>query len=91
MENVTVRRCNVLNPSTLLSICSEFENEGDDHDCLEVTELCTKPRPDLKDTSLKEPDNVLYVDVSCLRDEGGVVRAAYVNPWRMSTSKQDSD
>ena len=38
-ENVTVKRCNTLNPATLLSVFSKFANEGDDHDCLEVTEL----------------------------------------------------
>ncbi|KAJ1164465.1 hypothetical protein NDU88_004903 [Pleurodeles waltl] len=77
--NVSLKRCNVLNLTTLLP------NENTDvdgaeeveHDCLEVTELCSKPRPDIKDTQLEENDYIIFVDGSCLRDSVGVLRAGY--------------
>ncbi|KAJ1192634.1 hypothetical protein NDU88_001941 [Pleurodeles waltl] len=77
--NVTLKRCTVLNPATLLpSDAVEIEKEEDiEHDCLEVTELCTKPRPDIKDTRLEENDQIVFVDCSCLRDGTGTLRAGY--------------
>lgn len=77
-ENVTVTRCTNLNPATLLlsPSCEEVVDEAD-HDCLDVTELCTKPRPDIKDTPLSESDCVMFVDGSCLRDEKGTLCASY--------------
>ncbi|KAJ1207031.1 hypothetical protein NDU88_002424 [Pleurodeles waltl] len=77
--NVSLKRCTVLNPATLLP--NENTNVDDaeevEHDCLEVTELCTKPRPDIKDTQLEENDYIIFVDGSCLRDSVGVLRAGY--------------
>ncbi|KAJ1202107.1 hypothetical protein NDU88_005909 [Pleurodeles waltl] len=77
--NVTLKRCNVLNPTTLLPVeNTEIKNEEEfKHDCLEVTELCTKPRPDIQDTQLKENDCIMFVDGSCLRDSAGTLRAGY--------------
>ncbi|KAJ1205772.1 hypothetical protein NDU88_001199 [Pleurodeles waltl] len=77
--NVTLKRCTVLNPATLLpSENTEVENVEDvEHDCLEVTEMCTKPRPDIKDTQMEENDQIIFVDGSCLRDSVGVLRAEY--------------
>ncbi|KAJ1144813.1 hypothetical protein NDU88_011107 [Pleurodeles waltl] len=77
--NVTLRRCTVLNPATLLpSDTVEIEKEEDiEHDCLEVTELCTKPRPDSRDTRLEENDQIVFVDGSCLRGGTGILRAGY--------------
>ncbi|KAJ1174605.1 hypothetical protein NDU88_006425 [Pleurodeles waltl] len=65
----------VLNPATLLPNENTEVDDADEveHDCLEVTELCTKPRPDIKDTQLEEND---YIG-SCLRDSVGVLRAGY--------------
>ncbi|KAJ1081612.1 hypothetical protein NDU88_001790 [Pleurodeles waltl] len=75
--NVTLKRCTVLNPATLLpNENTEVEDAEDvEHDCLEVTEMCTKPRPDIKDTQLEENDKIIFVDGSCLRI--GVLRAGY--------------
>ncbi|KAJ1106752.1 hypothetical protein NDU88_004152 [Pleurodeles waltl] len=77
--NVTLKRCTVLNPATLLpSDTVEIEKEEDiDHDCLEVTELCEKPRPDIRDTRLEENDQIVF-DGLCLRDGTGTLRAGYV-------------
>ncbi|KAJ1209269.1 hypothetical protein NDU88_004647 [Pleurodeles waltl] len=64
--NVSLKRFTVLNPATLLPIEStEINNEEEvDHDFHEVTELCTKPRPDIQDTQLKENDCIMFVDGS---------------------------
>ena len=56
--NITVKRCMVLNPATLLPT----QGDGEPHDCVALTnELCS-PRTDLKDEPLHNPDLVLYVD-----------------------------
>ncbi|KAJ1149854.1 hypothetical protein NDU88_002653 [Pleurodeles waltl] len=77
--NVTLKRCTVLNPATLLlSDTVEIEKEEDiEHDCLEVAELCTKPRPDIRDTRLEENYQIVFIDGSCLRDGTGTLRAGY--------------
>ncbi|KAJ1125208.1 hypothetical protein NDU88_003642 [Pleurodeles waltl] len=74
---VTLKRYAVLNPATLLpSDTVEIEKEEDiEHDFLEVTELCTKPRPNIRDTRLEENDQIVFVDGSCLRDGTGTLRA----------------
>ncbi|KAJ1191795.1 hypothetical protein NDU88_001110 [Pleurodeles waltl] len=75
--NVSLKRCTVLNPATLLPVESNVINNEEEmeHDCLEVTELCTKPRPDIQDKQLKENDCIMFVDESCLRDSVGILRA----------------
>ncbi|KAJ1157311.1 hypothetical protein NDU88_010025 [Pleurodeles waltl] len=77
--NVSLKRCTVLNPATLLPIDNADIDDAEEveHDCLEVTYLCTKPRPDIKDTQLEENDYIIFVDGSCLRDSVGVLRAGY--------------
>ncbi|KAJ1208902.1 hypothetical protein NDU88_004285 [Pleurodeles waltl] len=77
--NVTLKRCTVLNPATLLPNENTEIKDGEEfeHDCLEVTELCTKPRPDIQDTQLKENDCIMFVDGSCLRDSAGTLKASY--------------
>ncbi|KAJ1093264.1 hypothetical protein NDU88_006369 [Pleurodeles waltl] len=77
--NVQLKRCTTLNPATLFpSENAEIENAEDiEHDCLQVTEFCTKPRPDIKDTRLEENDQIIFVDGSCLRDALGVLKAGY--------------
>ncbi|KAJ1152663.1 hypothetical protein NDU88_005438 [Pleurodeles waltl] len=77
--NVILKRCTVLNPATLLPNENTEIKDGEEfeHDCLEVTELCTKPRPDIQDTQLKENDCIMFVDGSCLRDSAGILRAGY--------------
>ncbi|KAJ1176581.1 hypothetical protein NDU88_001854 [Pleurodeles waltl] len=77
--NVSLKRCTVLNPATLLPVENTEINNAEEveHDCLEVTELCTKPRPDIKDIQLEENDCIMFVDGSCLRDSVGILRASY--------------
>ncbi|KAJ1129224.1 hypothetical protein NDU88_007595 [Pleurodeles waltl] len=77
--NVQLKRCTTLNPATLLpGENAEIENAEDvEHDCLQVTEFCTKPRPDIKDTKLDENDQIIFVDGSCLRDAMGILKAGY--------------
>lgn len=66
MPNITVKRCTILNPATLLPLSSE--NEDDEHDCnVVLSQVCT-PRLDLKDTPLTNPDLILFVDGSASRD-----------------------
>ncbi|KAJ1153952.1 hypothetical protein NDU88_006710 [Pleurodeles waltl] len=50
--NVSLKRCAVLNLATLLPNENiEIKKLEDiEHDCLEVTDLCTKPRPEIRDT-----------------------------------------
>ncbi|XP_046904773.1 uncharacterized protein LOC124486931 isoform X2 [Hypomesus transpacificus] len=64
MPNITIKRCNVLNPATLLPTIVD----GEPHDCvLTLQEACT-PRPDLQETPLSNPDFILFVDGSASRD-----------------------
>ncbi|KAJ1209418.1 hypothetical protein NDU88_004796 [Pleurodeles waltl] len=75
--NVSLKRCTVLNPASLLPNENTDVDDAEEvvHDCLEVTELCTKQRPDIKDTQLEENDYIIFG--SCLRDSVGVLRAGY--------------
>lgn len=64
MPNITVKRCNVLNPATLLPT----ESDGEEHNCVAtITEVCS-PRPDLQETPLQNPDLELFVDGSVSRN-----------------------
>lgn len=73
LPNVTVKRCGVLNPATLLP----NETDGEPHDCVaELTLTCT-PRPDLLDTPLQNPDLILFVDGSASRDSFGSSQVGY--------------
>uniref|UniRef100_A0AAQ4QZA3 Uncharacterized protein n=1 Tax=Gasterosteus aculeatus aculeatus TaxID=481459 RepID=A0AAQ4QZA3_GASAC len=64
MPNVTVKRCNVLNPASLLPT----PEDGEEHNCLAELEAQCTPRPDLADTPLLNSDMVMYVDGSATRD-----------------------
>jgi len=64
MPNVTVKRCTVLNPATLLPT----PDDGEPHDSEAVLEQVFTPRPDLSDTPLPNSDMILLVDESALRD-----------------------
>ena len=67
-ENVNICGCLVLNPTTLMPMPFNDEDSECEHDCLKVTELCTKPRPGIRDVPLAESNSILFVDGSCLRD-----------------------
>uniref|UniRef100_A0AAQ4RQ79 ribonuclease H n=1 Tax=Gasterosteus aculeatus aculeatus TaxID=481459 RepID=A0AAQ4RQ79_GASAC len=63
LPNVIVKRCNVLNPATLLPTA----DDGEPHDCVEVLQQTCVPRPDLSDTPLPNADLELFVDGSASR------------------------
>lgn len=58
MPNITIKRCTVLNPATLLPT----EKDGEEHDCVATLEQVCTPRPDLKETPLENADLILFVD-----------------------------
>ncbi|XP_027142002.1 protein NYNRIN-like [Larimichthys crocea] len=64
MPNITVKRCTVLNPATLLP----SPDDGEAHDCVAILQQVCTPRPDLRETPLTNPDLVFYVDGSAFRD-----------------------
>lgn len=55
MPNVTVKRCNILNPASLLPL----PDDGEPHDCLTELEHIYSPPPDLTDKPRTNPDCVL--------------------------------
>ena len=53
-----VKRCNVLNPATLLPT----SDVGEQHNCVADLQQVCSPRPDLQETPLTNPDLILFVD-----------------------------
>ncbi|XP_048009377.1 protein NYNRIN-like [Megalobrama amblycephala] len=75
MPNITVKRCTVLNPATLLPT----EEDGEEHHCCltALEQICT-PRPDLSDTLLENSEHILFVDGSAFRDpQTGLNKVGY--------------
>ncbi|XP_036003044.1 uncharacterized protein LOC118566100 [Fundulus heteroclitus] len=66
LPNITVKRCNVLNPATLLPT----PEDGDPHNCVSVLEEVCTPRPDLSDVPVENPDLQLFVDGSSYVEQG---------------------
>uniref|UniRef100_A0A8P4FYZ8 Gag-Pol polyprotein n=1 Tax=Dicentrarchus labrax TaxID=13489 RepID=A0A8P4FYZ8_DICLA len=64
ITNITVKRCNVLNPATLFPT----PDDGQEHNCVAVLQQICSPRPDLQETPLTNPDLVVFVDGSASRD-----------------------
>lgn len=60
-DNVALRRCNVLNPATMLPLP---EDSTPHHVCMDVVTQDGKPRPDLADSPLTKPDLLLFTDGS---------------------------
>lgn len=71
--NLTIERCNTLNPATLLPTAED----GEPHDCLAETDQLVMPRPDLKDEPLTDADLILYVDGSCSKNNLGQNQTGY--------------
>ena len=69
MPNITVKRCNVLNPATLLPI----PGDGEPHDCCAIVSIVCSPRIDLRDQPIPNAEEELFVDGSASRggDMGG--------------------
>ncbi|CAM4712260.1 unnamed protein product [Lepidochelys kempii] len=80
-QAVTLRRCEVLNPATLLPL----PEDGEPHNCLHVVDLISTPRPDLSDIPLQNPDLQLFCDGSACRDEFGALRVGYAIVTLMAT------
>ncbi|XP_013856418.1 uncharacterized protein LOC106512310 [Austrofundulus limnaeus] len=64
--HITIHRCNVLNPATLLPL----PTDGTPHDCVDLSEKLQLPRPDLQDTPL-ETGPTWFVDGSCSKAPNG--------------------
>ncbi|XP_013856619.1 uncharacterized protein LOC106512576, partial [Austrofundulus limnaeus] len=64
--HITIHRCNVLNPATLLPL----PTDGTPHDCIDLSEKLQLPRPDLQDTPLDE-GLTWFVDGSCSKAPDG--------------------
>ena len=74
-SNVTLKRCNIINPATLMPLPSDQDEVQ--HDCVIVTETETKGRVDLVDVAMLNVDGTLFVDGSCLKRPDGTTSAAY--------------
>lgn len=70
--HITLKRCSVLNPATLLST----KDDGDPHNCIDIISCSSKPRPDLSETPISNSELVFYTDGSAYR-ENGVPCAGY--------------
>lgn len=76
LPNVTVKRCNVLNPTTVLPL----SDEGEPHDCVAELSISCSPRRNLSDQPLLKPDLLLFVDGSTSRDlASGRCQAGYAS------------
>eukprot|EP00079_Xenopus_tropicalis_P020084 XP_012810602.1 PREDICTED: protein NYNRIN-like [Xenopus tropicalis] len=71
--HLTVQRCSVLNPATLLPSTHTASAE---HDCLDNTQVSFLPRPDLKSEPLSVGTTV-FVDGSASKDPAGTNKVAY--------------
>lgn len=70
--HVTIERCTVLNPASLLPTAED----GTPHDCLSESTKRTLPRPDLKDIELPG-SKVLFVDGSSKKNPNGTNATGY--------------
>ncbi|XP_041753029.1 uncharacterized protein LOC121581603 [Coregonus clupeaformis] len=72
-QNVSLKRCTVLNPATLLPT----DDDGDPHDCAVLVDQVCKPRPHLSDVPLMNSDLELFVDGSAPKSPQGEPLVAY--------------
>ena len=63
LPNVTVKRCSVLNPATLLPTAEG----GEPHNCVHVIDQVLSPRPDLASDPLPNAELNVFVDSSASR------------------------
>ena len=71
--NLTIERCTVLNPATLLPTPAD----GNPHDCVAITDELTLPRPGLVDTPLSDADVEMFVDGSATKNVNGTNKVGY--------------
>ena len=69
MPNITIKRCTVLNPATLLPTPSD----GESHDCVAVLIEVYSPRPDSQDILLMNSEMELFMDSSASKDPATVI------------------
>ncbi|KAG6925680.1 protein NYNRIN-like, partial [Chelydra serpentina] len=72
-SHITLARCPILNPASLLP----GPQDGEAHDCISITSLLARPREDLTDVPLQNPNLIYFVDGSCLRNSEGKLVAGY--------------
>ncbi|XP_043971100.1 uncharacterized protein LOC122830097 [Gambusia affinis] len=70
--HLTIERCTVLNPATLLPL----SDDGTKHDCQEMAEQTAKSRNYLKDLPLDQGE-ILFVDGSSKKNEQGKTQTGY--------------
>lgn len=90
--NITIKRCNTLNPAMYLLYVShdtqrvdseqegleEAEFSGETHDCADYLSQTFTARPDIRDTPLDNAELTLYTDGSCHRQtESGELCTGY--------------
>ncbi|KAG6938082.1 hypothetical protein G0U57_006983 [Chelydra serpentina] len=68
--NLTFKTVSSLNPATLLPDPQVPYGASPTHDCIEVLQQETKPRPDLSDLPWPNPDVEMYVDGSSYVEDG---------------------
>ena len=66
-NNLKLERCNTLNPATLMPLPSD--GEKDNHNCVQLLSETCKPREDLNDQPLDNPDLNLFTDGSYCYEE----------------------
>ncbi|XP_036943207.1 uncharacterized protein LOC119013013 [Acanthopagrus latus] len=66
LPNITVKRCTVLNPATLLPTA----DDGEAHNCVAIINEVCSPRSDLQEVPLQNAGLELFVDGSASRDPG---------------------
>lgn len=70
--HLTIERCTVLNPATLLPL----PDDGSTHDCQAEAETVSKSRSDLLDTPLQEGE-VIFVDGSSKKSDTGLTQTGF--------------
>lgn len=73
MPNITIKRCNTLNPATLMPL----PDEGEPHCCITAIQQVCAPRPDLLDVPIPNAELTLYVDGSASKTPGGVTQSGF--------------
>ncbi|XP_064356244.1 uncharacterized protein LOC135324271 [Dromaius novaehollandiae] len=96
-DNVTLKRCNILNPATLLPLPEDGEPH---HSCEQVVVSSSKPWEELKDEPLENPDLVLFTDGSSYYLDGrrhsgyavtNIFEVLEANPLSPSVSAQGAE
>ncbi|CAM5117017.1 unnamed protein product [Natator depressus] len=82
-SHITLAHCPILNPASLLPGLKD----GESHDCVTVVSVLTRPRDDLMDIPLQNPDLIYFVHGSCLQDSKGKLLLVMLCAFHMLLSK----